>query len=64
LALENVYATPHIGGAAQEIDARQVEGALANIARFLSGQRSERPVNPAAREGQRARAEHQGARLE
>jgi len=64
LALENVYATPHVAGAAQEIDARQVEGAIANIERFLSGLRPERLVNPGVLKGQRARAAHLRARPE
>jgi phosphogluconate 2-dehydrogenase len=45
LTLENVCATPHVGGAAKEIEARQIEGTLANIERFLAGQCPERLVN-------------------
>jgi phosphoglycerate dehydrogenase-like enzyme len=56
LALPNVYATSHIGGLAQEINARQVESTLANIERFLAGQMPEKPVNPEILYGQQARA--------
>lgn len=58
LALPNVYATPHIGGLAQEINARQVESTLANIERFLAGQRPEKLVNPEVLQGNEARAAH------
>lgn len=58
LALDNVYATPHIGGLAKEINARQVEGTLANLERFLAGQVPEKPVNPEILERQQARATH------
>jgi phosphoglycerate dehydrogenase-like enzyme len=58
LKLENVCATPHIGGAAKEIEARQIEGTLANIERFLSGQCPERLVNPEVLGGRGLRAAH------
>ncbi len=58
LALDNVYATPHIGGLAQEINARQVEGTLSNIERFLAGEMPEKPVNPEVLASPRARATH------
>jgi phosphoglycerate dehydrogenase-like enzyme len=58
LALDNVYATPHIGGLAKEINARQVESTLANIERFLSGERPDLLVNPEVLDGQSARAAH------
>lgn len=45
LRLDRVYATPHIAGWTAESNARQIEGTLANIERFVSGQRPERVVN-------------------
>lgn len=46
LQLPNVCATPHVGGGALELEARQTEGTLANIELFLSGNQPERLVNP------------------
>lgn len=61
LKLDNVCVTPHVGGAAKEIEARQIEGTIANIERFLAGQRPERLVNPEVLDGQRARATYLSA---
>jgi phosphoglycerate dehydrogenase-like enzyme len=58
LKLDNVCVTPHIGGAAAEITALQIEATLANIERFLAGQRPERLVNPEVLESDQLRAEH------
>jgi phosphoglycerate dehydrogenase-like enzyme len=46
LRMTNVVVTPHIAGAAQEINQRQVEGSLTNAARFAAGELPERLVNP------------------
>jgi phosphoglycerate dehydrogenase-like enzyme len=46
LSLRNVYATPHVGGHSSELKGLQVEGALDNVARFVSGRRPLRLANP------------------
>jgi phosphoglycerate dehydrogenase-like enzyme len=46
LGLENVFATPHLGGFSLEQDGIQAEGTLDNIRRFLSGQVPLRLINP------------------
>jgi phosphoglycerate dehydrogenase-like enzyme len=58
LKLDNVCATPHVGGAAAEITALQIEATLTNIERFLAGQRPERLVNPEVLDTDQLRAEH------
>ena len=44
--LQNVYATPHMAGFTAETGPLQIEGTLANIERFVAGQRPERLINP------------------
>jgi phosphoglycerate dehydrogenase-like enzyme len=46
LALENVFATPHLGGFTLDQDGIQAAGTLDNIRRFLAGQVPLRLVNP------------------
>jgi phosphoglycerate dehydrogenase-like enzyme len=46
LGLENVFATPHLGGFSLEQDGIQAEGTLDNIRRFLAGQVPLRLINP------------------
>ena len=58
LAMPNVVITPHIGGGAAEINLRQVEGALANAARFAAGDLPERLINPNLLTQPHLRAQH------
>jgi phosphoglycerate dehydrogenase-like enzyme len=58
LAMPNVVITPHIGGGAAEINLRQVEGALANAARFAAGELPERLINPDLLTQSQLRAQH------
>jgi phosphoglycerate dehydrogenase-like enzyme len=58
LAMPNVVVTPHIGGGAREINARQVEGALENAARFAAGELPERLINPQLLAKPHLRAHH------
>jgi phosphoglycerate dehydrogenase-like enzyme len=58
LAMPNVVITPHIGGVAAEINLRQVEGALANAARFAAGELPERLINPDLLTQPHLRAQH------
>ncbi|MDA8125482.1 MAG: NAD(P)-dependent oxidoreductase [Deltaproteobacteria bacterium] len=46
LGLENVFATPHLGGFSLEQDEIQAEGTLDNIRRFLAGHVPLRLINP------------------
>jgi phosphoglycerate dehydrogenase-like enzyme len=54
LKLDNVVATPHLGGYAAD----QVSGLLANLELFAAGQRPRRLVNPEILERRTARAAH------
>jgi phosphoglycerate dehydrogenase-like enzyme len=45
LRMTNVVVTPHIAGAAREINLRQIDGALSNAVRFTTGELPERLVN-------------------
>ncbi|MFT4040456.1 MAG: NAD(P)-dependent oxidoreductase [Thermomicrobiales bacterium] len=58
LQMDNVVVTPHIGGGAREISGRQVEGALANAARFAAGDLPERLINPELLAQPQLRARH------
>jgi phosphogluconate 2-dehydrogenase len=58
LQLENVFATPHIGGHSLDLEDRQFEGALENLQLFVAGRRPLRLVNPEILERGSARATH------
>ena len=54
LALDNVLATPHIGGATAD----QVSGLIENLELFLAGRRPRRLANPGILDLGTARAKH------
>lgn len=58
LRMPNVVVTPHIAGAAREINLRQIEGALANAARFAAGELPERLINAEILSQPHLRARH------
>lgn len=58
LGLENVIATPHVGGQSIENVDDQIEGTLGNIERFIAGQVPHRIANPAVLDEPHLRAGH------
>ena len=58
LRMTNVVVTPHIAGAAREINLRQIGGALSNAARFAAGELPERLINAEILAQPQLRARH------
>jgi phosphogluconate 2-dehydrogenase len=57
LKLDNVVATPHVGGGSYESESFKTPLMLENLERFLAGERPHRLVNPEIWDGRRARAQ-------